>query len=471
MFMDPKSGDYLAWFFCTREQTRGQMAHFSRQGCRLEHHLLSSQEDAAVPPEDFESVSQYPPVDIIAHEDNKKDIVDLIKRARARTDRTLALMRRNMGQDGKATEAARNPLETFVGGFAHHFNNLFMMIQCNVSLIISTRGGEHRHQRRLKRIEKLVLSESMLTNDLLGIVIEKGCHIDEKLQAHLLDEIVAIADTLIMRQAFCSWDDTQSADTELPRTALKRLSSGLAGILHQLLNEIYEHTAFIIEDNSADVVENARLRKIMEAVAHGRKLLRELAGNTTGGKASGARIDLKTMTEILLGTCFQGRDNIRCHLDIKSDMNDVHVDRSQVAAILRELYDNAVAAMPQGGVIFLTIENHQSVSKTKHDPYVRLTFRDTGVGMPPDVITRIFDPFFTGTSLREGKGLGLTAVDGLLQSVGGNISVESIPGKGTVFTVDFPAALPVHEHLKSASDGAFASVGFVERKNYFQILP
>ncbi len=435
--MDPKSGDYLAWFFCTREQTRGQMAHFSRQGCRHEHHLRSSHEDAAVPPEDFETVSQYPITDPLEH---RRDIVDLIKRARARTDRTLALMRRDKGQDANETDAERNPLETFIGGFAHHFNNIFMAIQCNVSLIMSARGGEHRHQRRLKRIEKLVSSESMLTNDLLGIVIEKGCHIDQKLQAHLLDEIVAIADTLIMRQAFCSLDDTLSANPELPRVALKRLSSGLAGILHRLINEIYEHTAFMIADNSADVVENVRLHKMMEAVARGRKLLRDLTGSAIGGKASGERVDLKTMTEILMGTCFQGRDNIRCHLDIKSDMCAVQVGRFQVGVILQKLYDNAVAAMPQGGEIFLTIENHQSMSKTGHDHYVRLTIRDTGVGMAPDVVARIFDPFFTGTSPRKGNGLGLTAVDGLLQSAGGSISVESKPGKGTVFTIDLPVA-------------------------------
>ena len=440
MLTDPKSGDYLAWFFCTKEQSRGQMAYFSRMGCLLDHHSRSSQEETVVRPEDFEAVSPYPPADGIDQKDRQKDIVDLIKRARARTDRTLALLRRNMGQAGKVTDAERNPLETFIGGFAHHFNNLFMTIQCNVSLIMSARRGEHRHQRRLNRIEKLVLSESMLTNDLLGIVIEKGCHIDQKLQVHLLDEIVAISDTLIMRQAFCNWDDTHSSPTELPRTALKRLASGLTGILHQLLSEIREHTTFVIADNSADVVENVRLHKILEAVARGHKLLRELTGNATGGKTAGERVDLKAMTEIAIDTCFQGREGIRCHLDIDADMSDVKTGSPQVAAILRKLYDNAVAAMPRGGEIFVTIANHWLMSKTGPASHVRLTFRDTGEGMTPEVAARVFDPFFTRKASREAKGLGLTAVDGLLQSIGGRISVDSTPGRGTVFTVDLPAS-------------------------------
>jgi hypothetical protein len=279
MFTDPKSGDYLAWFFCTREQTRGQMAYFSRHGCLLEHPSKSSHDDPSGVPEDMGSVSDYPIITHQAISNHKKDIVDLIKRARARTDRTLSLLQRKVEEKEKRAETERNPLEMFIGGFAHHFNNLFMIIQCNVSLILSTSIREHRHQRRLKRIEKLVSTESMLTNDLLGIVIEKGCYIDKKLQTHLLEEIVDIADTLIMRQAFCKLSNKGSSQTELHGDALKRLASGLAGIMHQLLNEIHDHTGFIISDNSADVVEHARLRKILRTVEQGRQLLRDLTGN------------------------------------------------------------------------------------------------------------------------------------------------------------------------------------------------
>ena len=440
MFTDPKSGDYLAWFFCTKEQTRGQMAYFSRKGCLLDHPSRSSQEGTRLAPEDFESVSEFPPLKSNDISDHQKDIVDLIKRARERTDRTLALLKRNMGQSEKTANAQRNPLETFVGGFAHHFNNLFMTIQCNVSLIVSARRREHRHQRRLKRIEKLVLSESMLTNDLLGIVVEKGCHIDKKLQSHLLDEIVDIADTLIMRQAFCTWEDKQSPQTQLPGEALKRLSFGMAGIMHQLLNEIHEHTAFIIADNSADVVESVRLRRILKTVERGRQLLRDLTGKASGRAASDNRVDVKNMTEIVLDVCCQGREDIRCHLDINSDLIDVKTSRPQVTAILKRLYDNAVAAMPQGGEIFLSLKNYWPLSKSHHDRYVRLTFKDTGPGMTPEVAARVFDPFFTYKAQKGGKGLGLTSVAALLQSIGGNISVHSEPEKGAVFTIDLPAS-------------------------------
>ena len=439
MFTDPKSGDYLAWFFCTREQTRGQMAYFSRHGCLLEHPSRSSHDDTSEAPEDIDSVSDYPLVTNQAISDHKKDIVDLIKRARARTDRTLSLLQRNMEEKKKWAATERNPLETFVGGFSHHFNNLFMVIQCNVSLILSTCIREHRHQRRLKRIEKLVSSESMLTNDLLGIVIEKGCYIDKKLQTHLLDEIVDIADTLIMRQAFCTLSNKQSSQTELRGDALKRLASGLAGIIHQLLNEIHDHTVFIISDNSADVVEHARLRNILRTVEQGRQLLRDLTGNDEVRLGSTDRTDVNAMTEVVFDACCQGYEDIRNHFSINSNLYHVKADRSQITAILNRLYDNAVAAMPSGGEVSLNLDNYWPVSKNPHRRYVRLIFKDSGTGMTPEVAARIFDPFFTSKASHGARGLGLTSVAASLQSIGGQISVHSEPDRGTTFTIDLPA--------------------------------
>ena len=439
MFTDPKSGDYLAWFFCTKEQTRGQMAHFSRNGCVLEHPSRSSQDDSSSIPENIETVSDYPFLTSQAKSHHNKDIVDLIKRARARTDRTLALLQRNNVGKVKRTDDVRNPLETFIGGFAHHFNNLFMNIQCNVSLILSARMRDHRHQRRLKRIEKLVLTESMLTNDLLGIVIEKGCYIDKKLQTHLLDEIVDIADTLIIRQAFCTWDDTQAYTEDLSGDALKRLASGLTGIMHQLLNEIHDHAVFIISDNSADVVEHVRLRKILRTVEQGRQLLRDLTGKDKVRLASAECTDVKAMTEVVFDVCCQGHENIRNHISINSNLYDVKADRTQIAAILHRLYDNAIAAMPSGGEIWLRMDNYWPIKKGTHDRFVRLIFKDSGIGISPDIMERIFDPFFTSNAFHTGRGLGLTSVAGMLQNIEGHISVKSTTGKGSVFTIDLPA--------------------------------
>jgi signal transduction histidine kinase len=446
MMTDPKSGDYLAWFFGTNEQTRGQMAYFLRQRCSVALRPQPNEKDAPRPFADFEA-----PPDFVRACGSKtarkaKDIVELIKRARSRTDRTLAVFHRKSGDAKHLLAVTRNPLEIFVVGIGHHFNNLFMTIQGNVSLILGATVGDHRHDRRFRRIERLVLSESMLTNDLLGIVIEKGCYIDGQLQAHLLDEIIAISDTAAMRQAFCGIDGPNRSAKSQSRRALRRFAQSLVLILQRLLNEIQEHTAFIIADDSAAEAENARLYKIMETVERGQKLLRELRQYSGVSVPFVKRIGAETLAEIVRVTCFGKRNDIRCHLNIDPDLADVEMDGGWLYTILRRLYDNAAEAMPKGGDLFIEVNNQlgnrfpQQEEKGIGKPHVRLKFRDTGQGIAPEIVTRIFDPFYTTKPSKIHSGLGLAAVDGLLQTTGGRIRVASKPGQGTTFTLDLPAA-------------------------------
>jgi len=446
MMTDPKSGDYLAWFFGTNEQTRGQMANFLNQGCPVALRPQPNRKEVPVSHVKFGPVPDFVRSCDFTAAYKRKDIVELIKRARSRTDRTHAVLHRNSGDAKHLITASRNPLEIFVVGIGHHFNNLFMTIQGNVSLILGATVGDHRHDRRFRRIERLVLSESMLTNDLLGIVIEKGCYIDGQLQAHILDEIIAISDTAAMRHAFCGIEGPTRLAAGQSRRALRRFADSLVFILQRLLNEIQEHTAFIIADDSADEAENARLYKIMEAVDRGQKLLSELSHYAGGSAPFVKRIGAETLAEVVRVTCFGRRKDIRCHLNIDPDLADIEMDGGWLYTIFRRLYDNAAEAMPKGGDLFIEVKNHpgnripQQEENGTGKLHIRLKFRDTGQGIAPELLTRIFDPFYTTKPSKIHSGLGLAVVDGLLQTSGGRISVDSKPGQGANFTLDLPAA-------------------------------
>ena len=113
-------------------------------------------------------------------------------------------------------------------------------------------------------------------------------------------------------------------------------------------------------------------------------------------------------------------------------------DRTQLIQVLLNLILNARDAMPEGGTI--TIEaSCVGEARSSSCPQVRLSVRDTGTGMSSDIADRVFEPFFT-TRVGQGTGLGLSVVHGIVTSMNGTITVESLEGKGTAFVMVLPTA-------------------------------
>ena len=121
--------------------------------------------------------------------------------------------------------------------------------------------------------------------------------------------------------------------------------------------------------------------------------------------------------------------NIVVNLDLR--FNDFCcIDAEAIKQIVMNITLNATQAMPEGGS--LTIES-------RHDNgSVILTFADTGMGMSKEILDRIFDPFFTTKEVGEGTGLGLAVTLALVQRLGGQIEVTSVPGQGSTFVVSLP---------------------------------
>ena len=124
----------------------------------------------------------------------------------------------------------------------------------------------------------------------------------------------------------------------------------------------------------------------------------------------------------------------------------VLADVTQMHQILMNLGANAGYAMRDTGghlaVRLEAVEVDAALAVThpalRPGPYVRLTVRDTGPGIPPDVRARIFEPFFTTKEVGQGTGLGLSVVHGIVASHSGAILVESPQDQGTIFTIYLP---------------------------------
>ncbi len=125
-----------------------------------------------------------------------------------------------------------------------------------------------------------------------------------------------------------------------------------------------------------------------------------------------------------------------CYVNFKSEISNpeatLYCDESQIQQALVALFVNAVEAMPAGGDLKLTVTSTAGGG-------IRMDIADTGSGIAAEDIPHLFEPFFSTKKNGKGVGLGLAVVYGILERHEGTVSVQSQPGKGTVFTLSFPA--------------------------------
>jgi two-component system, NtrC family, sensor kinase len=118
--------------------------------------------------------------------------------------------------------------------------------------------------------------------------------------------------------------------------------------------------------------------------------------------------------------------------DLDPELPMVTCDGAQIEQVLLALMMNALDAMPQGGNLWVTTR------LSREDSAVRITVRDDGCGIPPEILPRLFEPFLTTKETGRGVGLGLAISRSILERHNGNIEVQSEVGKGTTFTVTLP---------------------------------
>ncbi|MCO6437171.1 MAG: PAS domain-containing protein [Phycisphaerae bacterium] len=150
---------------------------------------------------------------------------------------------------------------------------------------------------------------------------------------------------------------------------------------------------------------------------------------------------------------------IQLSMDLDNEPLPVRADQGQFEQVLLNLVVNARDAMPEGGKLDIRTRAEKDLGKDRDADgaagYVFLEVRDNGVGMPPEVIERIFEPFFTTKAKGKGTGLGLSTVYGIIRQCGGDVTVESRPGEGSLFRVRLPrspVASGTEPHTRVTSD-------------------
>ncbi len=226
--------------------------------------------------------------------------------------------------------------------------------------------------------------------------------------------------------------------------AIGTLAGGIAHDFNNIMAGILAGLASLELDLAPDA-RPPELQDMTALVERGAELTRQLLGFARRGKYDVRPLDLARVVAKTSAMYGRTRKDITITLDLAPDLRAVLMDHAQLEQVLLNLFINAGQAMPEGGRLLLHSEAAALTSEaaTLHGvapgPFVRLVIADTGVGMDAATRARVFEPFFTTKGAGKGTGLGLASVYGIVTNHGGVVTVESEPGRGTVFTLLLPA--------------------------------
>jgi len=252
-----------------------------------------------------------------------------------------------------------------------------------------------------------------------------------------------IGEVAVLGQAF----NTMLAELEETQVQLirkERLASMgqlAAGVAHQLNNPLGTILLFsdlLLQDLPEGTQGREDVQMIAQEARRAKEIVAALLNFARQQKVWAHPIALDTMLHEIAERARQqpAYEHIRIVEQIAPDLPRIEADPVQLSNVFVNLMDNAADAMPKGGM--LTIKADLSPDRQS----VVVQVKDTGCGIPPENIKRIFSPFFTTKSLGQGTGLGLSIAYGIVKMHHGAIQVKSQVGKGTTFTVTLPVHRP-----------------------------
>jgi PAS domain S-box-containing protein len=301
------------------------------------------------------------------------------------------------------------------------------------------RKGHVRFQSRFIRTD-----QSIIEVDISSSIIDE----DEGLVQGLVKDITK------QRQMEEQLRQTQRIET------IGTLAGGIAHDFNNILSPIILHTEMMIEDIPEESPLRFNLEEVHGASIRAKDLTQQIL--TFSRQTEQERIPLiisPIIKETLKLLRFSFPSTIEIRQTVETEGGTVLADQTQIQQILMNLCTNAAYAMRvKGGVlevgladVYLASADILQDSNLEPGHYIKLTVRDNGPGMEGSVKDRIFDPYYTTKGKGEGTGLGLAVVHGIVKSYAGAVTVDSEPGKGSVFQVFLPK---IEERVSSKSAGA-----------------
>jgi two-component system, cell cycle sensor histidine kinase and response regulator CckA len=239
------------------------------------------------------------------------------------------------------------------------------------------------------------------------------------------------------------------------------LAAGIAHDLNNMLAPILL-AAPMLREHVNDSGALSLLATLEKSAERGANLVRQILSFAHGTSGEQRLLQVKhvlrDVASVITGTFPK---EIRLEDYIPSDLWPVEGNPTQIHQVVLNLCVNARDAMPEGGTLRLRAENRMlglteanAIDGARPGAFVVLHVEDTGTGIPPEVVARMWEPFFTTKDSEKGTGLGLSTVRGIVENHNGFVQFTTIPGSGTTFRIHIPAAEGVEADQQSPTTRA-----------------
>jgi two-component system, cell cycle sensor histidine kinase and response regulator CckA len=227
------------------------------------------------------------------------------------------------------------------------------------------------------------------------------------------------------------------------------LAGGIAHDFNNIMTALFGNIEIAKLNIPRNHASYPNLEASIQAYDRARHLTQQLLTFAKGGDPIMEIVDLTMTVESALSFSLSGT-NVKPIFKVPDDLWLVWADKGQLDQVITNLAINAANAMPNGGQLHIDAQNMEgavtlSDQKLSGD-FVQIRIRDEGRGIPPDQLTKIFDPYFSTKT--AGNGLGLAIVHSIIKKHGGHIGVESKLSKGTTFTLLLSSDRSIQKHEK-----------------------
>jgi PAS domain S-box-containing protein len=230
--------------------------------------------------------------------------------------------------------------------------------------------------------------------------------------------------------------------------AMGTLAGGIAHDFNNILGAILGYGELAYQHSAPGSALRRYLDNVMHAAGRAKALVDRILGFSRSGLGERVPVNVQSVIEETLELLAASLPaGIRLEKTLAAGDAAVIGDATHLHQVVMNLCTNALHAMERGGVVSVVLERvelgeQRSLSRGTLSPgaYVRLVVSDTGTGIAPAVLERMFDPFYTTKGVGEGTGLGLSLVHGIVAELEGAIDVATRPGEGTKFEIWLPVA-------------------------------